>query len=324
MTLPPVVSTRPARLVFVFLILAAAYAHHRWVYIPWRGEWENVETSLARIASDIAESSQTLMTQEAILSDHVTSLVGRLHTWESKLPDSPILLRLPAWIQTQAREWGLRLVSLRLEPVQAEGAYSGERIHITVEGRYHDVGRFLAALSSATYLLHVSELRMTSIQDHRVVRVSLWIDTYVRPWVAPSTDVQIGLLIGHSEAPFYPTEPLADPLDLHRGKIQPAPGSGWPRLRMLLLAPDAERSIAAFDGDDASWRGPGGGGPREPYLRVRIGDRLGSATVVGLGARGVKVRRDGEATSESDIQLIPLEPGARPRTRRLDPDSGTP
>jgi Tfp pilus assembly protein PilO len=312
---------RPARWFLLLLILAAAYAHHRWVYAPWRGEREDLETRLVLVTAEIRESSQTLVAREGALEDHVATLTGRLHSLESRLPDAHVIQQLPARIQTEARHWGLRLVSLRPEPVHSEALYAEERFHITVEGRYHAIGRFLAALGSTTYLLKVSELRMMSIQDHTLARVSLSISTYVRPWTAPAMQVQIASLLSHPDDLSYPAEPLSDPMDLPRADLRHRPSPGWPRLRSLLLAPDPQRSMASFEAVEEPVQGAGGAGPRERLFRVRIGDRIGSATVVGIGPHGVELRRDGNEAGGGVPELITLEPGTHVRTRLVDPDS---
>lgn len=296
----------------VLVTVGLAYGHHHWIYGPWKAERENLETRLVLLETRNLEDRKGLIAQDGALETHVTALAGRLRELESRLPERRDLQPILSRVQAEAEDQGLRVLSFRPGDRQTDGPYLLERAKLTVEGRYLATGKFLSATVSMSTWLRPMDVRMELVSGGPMVRTSLALETYQRPWEGMLSDPGMGEFttmspdFGFAVRKDESWDFLRDPIDLQAGT---RPGSGLEgfRLRAIVIAQDPEASLAGFEPLDTAPRRDGIPPASPRLVRVRQGDRLGNLTILRILAQGVEVHADREGAMSANFVFIPLE-----------------
>ncbi len=307
-----------------FIVVAAVgilYGHHRWIEVPWRLLREDLETRVVLLEEEDRQARGRIHSDPGALEAHVLRFEREVRRLESRLPGAQDMPRLLDALQRQAQTHGLKI--LAFEPVHGMdadgvGPYRGDGYRLTVDGAYHDVGRFLAGVASLPQILRPAVLSMETGATGQA-RVALEIETLRRPeddgpgWRG-SAPVEPVPATGADEAVRYPLIGTRDPV---MPAVEPLGGSTLDRwlLRSVLVSSSPERSLAVFE-----WLGDGvessSGPPRRRMLRVRPGEALGPTQVLRVLPEGVEVLLEPAADIADRVVLIPLARRSIPNLRQ--------
>lgn len=302
-------STQRALLV-VLLTLGLTYAHHIFIQVPWRIGLENMQARVIQTERENREGRQRVLADAARLESRVLHLESEVQRMELRLPDDRDMPRLLNRLQVQSQGHGLEILSFQpMEVEQEAGAYLRERYRLSIQGFYHDVGRFMATIAALPELLRPSVLGMGLAPPGRV-SVVLEVETFLRPEHLPDRMDRSPLGQGLLEAVVpldrmaYPTDDLRDPTVPERPMH---PHTTWEHLRLrgVFLAPDPDASLATLDGMRRGEEGP----HRTPLTRVRVGEVVEGFEVLRILEDAVYLRFPAGGASSSEVIRIPLRRG---------------
>lgn len=174
------------RFLGILLLVGAAGAFYMYVYSPRSAELTELEDRIAQVEhqNDVAEA-RTSNLDEARAELRRTERLYR--ALQQLVPDRAEATRIYESLATRTEEMDLELLSVvPAEPgPTADGYYVQQNWDMTVEGDFHDIGRFLAVIASFDRLVRpqVSSLNPVGSDDDgaREARAVLRLATYVLP-----------------------------------------------------------------------------------------------------------------------------------------------
>lgn len=148
----------------VLVLLAGAAAFYLYVYTPGADELTELEDRIAQVQqqNDMAEARTTRLDETRAELERTERLFRALR---DLVPDRTEATRIYESLATRTEDMGLEMVSVvPAEPDPAgDGYYLQQQWDMTVEGGYHDVGRFLTEVASSERLVRPQVSSLTPV-----------------------------------------------------------------------------------------------------------------------------------------------------------------
>lgn len=179
------------------LALVGLYAFHSFWYADKRDALDVVEARLEQL-DDQNRRAQIIATRGGReLEEKLAQYERHLIRLEQLIPQSDEVPALLSSMSVEARQHDVELILLRPETDEQGAEYTKDLYQVGVNGSYHNVGRFLAAIASLPRIITPTDLDMTvnrqtrgpgpggSDNDEIDVSAQFRIMTYLIPQAGP-------------------------------------------------------------------------------------------------------------------------------------------
>lgn len=156
----------PRTQVVVFALLAATTVGAAWQVLigPAREALATRQARLTAVTADVAKASATARRLPQ-LEREVAALEASLVTSTAVLPDEKDAQDVLRQLHELASESELTLTSFTPKPVSEKPQYAEWPIQLSLDGGFHDLGRFFDRVSALALLISVSDLHLKAHQQ---------------------------------------------------------------------------------------------------------------------------------------------------------------
>lgn len=182
------------RLLLIGLIpLVAVFAYWYFLHGDYVAELQTMQTRLetleARNAQARARAPQSRQLEErlAVFERHMTRL-------EQLVPRSEEVSQLLNTISERAEDMGVNVTRFTPGRTDEGTHYNRRTFELTVEGDYHQIGRFLSEIGSLSRIITPGRLTLVPVDRRReegMLEAAFLIETYVLPEPGEATDEEV-------------------------------------------------------------------------------------------------------------------------------------
>jgi len=187
MALLPNEPDKQRKLLIALLPLLAAFAYYYFLHGPARAEVNDLAARLERLENEnaaaralAARSGPDLEKKLALYEQHFIRL-------EQLIPRDEEVPELLHAMTLEAQHSNVDLALMRPGAEVPGPFYNAQTYEIGVIGRYHDVGRFLAAIGSLPRIVNTTQLRLMPRNEQRPNNAPARLEAYfrIRTYVLP-------------------------------------------------------------------------------------------------------------------------------------------
>ena len=165
MSLLPTDPVRRSAILCAFLAVSGLYFGHTYLFAPRAERAESRRLRIERLEAGNRDANRAAALGDGELEERLALYREHIARLEALIPANDEVAALLDAISDEERRAGVEMTMMRPEPVESGDYYDRLSYQVTVQGGYHAVGSFLAAIASLERIVSPGDLVMTPI-DH--------------------------------------------------------------------------------------------------------------------------------------------------------------
>lgn len=194
MSLLPSDPVRRSTILCAFLAISGLYFAHTYLFAPRAERAESRRLRIERLEEGNRDANRAAALGDGELEERLALYREHIARLEALIPANDEVAALLDAISDEERRAGVDMTMMRPEPVEPGDYYDRLSYQVTVQGGYHAVGSFLAAIASLERIVSPGDLVMTPVDpptgdgpvEAGSILASFRIRTYVATTPAPA------------------------------------------------------------------------------------------------------------------------------------------
>lgn len=208
MSLLPSDPVRRSVILCAFLAASGLYFAHAYLFAPRAGRAESRRLRIESLEEGNRDANRAAALGDGELEERLALYRDHIARLEALIPANHEVAALLDAISDEERLAGVEMTMMRPEPVEAGKYYDRLSYQVTVQGGYHAVGSFLAAIASLERIVSPGDLVMTPVHSETgdnpaeagSIVASFRIRTYVATAPAPADPAQSSAKTGDPQS----------------------------------------------------------------------------------------------------------------------------
>ncbi len=188
MSLLPSDPVRRGAVLCAFLAVSGLYFAHTHVFAPQARRTESRRLRLERLEEGNRDANRVLALGDGQLEERLALYKAHIAQLEALIPANEEVAALLDAISDEERRAGVEMTMMRPEPVEPGDHYDRLSYQVAVQGGYHAVGSFLAAIASLERIVAPDDLAIIPLDppagDDRAEAGSILASFRIRTYVA--------------------------------------------------------------------------------------------------------------------------------------------
>lgn len=161
MSFLPTDPLRRGAILCAFLAVSGLYFVHAYRVAPMSEQAEETRVRLRKLEEDQREVRRAAVAGDSELQERLELYGNHIARLEALIPANEEVAALLDAISDEERRVGVEMTMMRPEPVEPGDYYDRLSYRVTVRGRYHAVGSFLASIASLERIVAPGDLVIT-------------------------------------------------------------------------------------------------------------------------------------------------------------------
>lgn len=147
----------------VFFVLA--YFWYSRVYTPQSNQIAAKQSEYQTMITNLRNVEMKSKSLEGLQAEY-ENLLSRYQEIEQLLPEVKMVPSFLVQLHTASALTGTKILSIKPQPIQAQSFYNVASFDVTLEGGYHEFGKFISYIANFPFIVNVENMKITANLTH--------------------------------------------------------------------------------------------------------------------------------------------------------------